>query len=66
MKVIHKAYESVPEVSEKLNSELTRLILLSDDRKIKIDSLEIELIMVKVECIILNDKCGILVSERNL
>lgn len=40
MTVIIKAYDSATDVSEKLDSELTRLRLHSEDHKLKIDSLE--------------------------
>ena len=62
MIVIHKSYESTIKVSEKLDSELTRLRLSFEDRKLKIESAERELLMAKDECIILNEKCAISIS----
>ena len=56
MIVIHKAYESAIKVSEKLDSELTRLRLLFEDRKLKIELLESKRLMSNDECITLKDK----------
>lgn len=63
---ILKAYESSIDVSEKMDSELTRFRLCFEDFKLKIESLESEFVKAKHECIILNEKCDISVSERNL
>ena len=56
MTIIHKAYEFVIEISEKLESELTRLRLRFEDRKLNIESLERDLVMSQDECIILKEK----------
>lgn len=66
MTIIYKAYDSALEVGEKLDNELTRLRLWFEDRKLKIESLEWELLMAKDKCIILNDKREISISERNI
>ena len=64
MIVILKVYESIIDMSEKLDNELTRLRLHFENRKVKIESLERELVIAKDECIILNDKCSISISEK--
>ena len=56
MSTIYKAYESAIDVSEK-ECELNRLRLCFEDKKLKIESLERELVMSNDECIILKDKC---------
>ena len=66
MNTIYKAYESAIEASEKKDCELNRLRLHFEDKKLKIESLEHELVMSKDECIILKDKCEITYSERNI
>mgnify|MGYP001545747934 FL=1 len=63
MNTIYKAYESTIEASEKKDCELSRLRLRFEDKKLKIESLEHELVMSKDECIILKDKCEITYSE---
>ena len=59
MNTIYKAFESAINVSEKKECELNRLRLRFEDKKLKIESLERELVMSKDECIILKDKCEI-------
>ena len=44
---------------------MSRLRLHFKDKKLKIESLERELVMSQDECIILKDKCEITYSERN-
>lgn len=66
MKAIIKALESRIDVSEKLDRELARLRLNFEDFKRKIESLERELVIAKDEFIILNGKCVILVSGKNI
>ncbi|XP_052621758.1 uncharacterized protein LOC128127334 [Lactuca sativa] len=56
MNIIYKAYESAIEASENKDCELSRLRLRFEDKKLKIESLEHELVMSKDECIILQDK----------
>lgn len=64
--VIHKAYESGIEVSEKMDSEFTRCRLHFEYRKLKIKLLEKELVMLNNEYIILKDKWEITFRERNI
>ena len=66
MDTIYKAYESAIEASEKKDCELNRLRILFEVRKLKIESLEHELVMSKDECIVLKDKCEISYSKRNI
>ena len=66
MSTIYQAYDSAIEASEKKDSELNRLRLRFEDKKLKIESLEHELVMSKDECIILKEKCEITYSERNI
>lgn len=66
MTIILKAYDSAINMNEKLDSKLTILRLRFKDCKLKIESLEHELVIAKVEYVILNEKCVISVSERNL
>ena len=52
---IYRAYKSSIEASEKKESELIRLRLCFKDKKLKIESLERELVMSQDECIMLKD-----------
>ncbi|KAL4573036.1 hypothetical protein LXL04_019829 [Taraxacum kok-saghyz] len=61
-----KAYQRALEDRDEIFNELTRLRSRHEDRKLKIDSLERELIIAKDDCIIVNDRCMISLNERNI
>ena len=61
-----RAYQRAIEDREEIFNELTRLRSRHEDRKLRIDSLERELMIAKDECIIVNDKCNVSVRERNI
>ena len=64
MTIIFKACDSSIEVSEKLESELTRLRLRFEYRKFKIELQERELVMSQDECIILKKNVKSLILKE--
>lgn len=61
-----KAYRTAVEDREEIHLELTRLRSRFEDRKLKIDLLAREIVMLKDEVIISNDKADIAIAERNV
>lgn len=66
MIVVLKAYEISVDDHEKMNNELIRHRMRFEGRKLKIDSLENEIVIAKDEYIILSDKYALSLSETNV
>lgn len=66
MTVVLKSYESAIDNSEKMTTKFTILRLRFEDHKLKIDLVEIELVIYRYEYILLSDTCFLSASERNV